>query len=99
MYGLPQAIAEAETARLAALAAGQTSAAVAATTLKSKLMGLLVERKEVTQKGPLEETDVDKLQEIKDVVDARLKRALEARQFTNPEPELPMQVHRRRVIG
>ena len=56
-YTLEAAILEAEDIRHEALADGNQGAAVSAATLKAKLAGHLVERKEV-RSGPLEEADI-----------------------------------------
>ena len=63
-YTLAVAINEADELRDEALKAGNHGAAVSAATLKGKLAGLLVERKEV-RTGPLEDADVHELQRLR----------------------------------
>jgi len=59
-YSMIDAFRESEEARQLAHSVGQAGAAVAAVTLRAKLGGLLVERKEV-RIGALEDTDLDEL--------------------------------------
>lgn len=96
-YSLAQAITEAEEARQDAKGNGQSSAAVAAVTLKAKLSGLLVEKKEVTTRGPLDDQDVAGLVAIRDEVNAKLQRAREALEMSGDQVAPP--VPARRVIG
>ena len=63
-YTLADAIREAEEIRLLAVAAGNLPAAATASTLKSKLAGHLVDRREI-KSGPLEESDVTELEELR----------------------------------
>lgn len=63
-YTLHDAILEADRLIGMAEAEGQSGAAVSAATLKAKLAGHLVERKEV-RSGPLEDADVQELQRVR----------------------------------
>jgi hypothetical protein len=96
-YTLADAMAEAEEVLDDAKALGQIGPAVSAVKLRAQLAGHLVEKKEVSTKTSLEETDVDSLLKIKAQVDAQLDRAREALGMTggavsNTPPA-------RRVIG
>ena len=75
---LDSCIADAEELMADAKALGQISAGVAAAKLRAQLSGHLVERKEVKQTGPLDETDVEKLVEIKAEVERKLAAAKDA---------------------
>lgn len=70
-YTLEDAMREAQEDRALAHGVGQAGAAVAATGLRAKLMGLLIERKEV-RVGLLEDTDLHELaamrERLRDVV-------------------------------
>lgn len=62
-YTLADAIAEAESLRALAEERGHTAAAITAATLKAKLAGHLIERKEI-KTGPLEDSDVEDLEAL-----------------------------------
>lgn len=96
-YTMAEALSEAEDARALARAEGQASAAVAAITLKAKLAGHLVERKEV-RSGPLDEADVAKLLALKAHIESEMAREKEVADLVGGHPEeTPRPV--RRVIG
>lgn len=63
VYGMREALAECDEAFTMARKQGQTSAMVAATTLKSKLTGLLVERRQIDYKnvGELSDAELESL--------------------------------------
>ena len=70
-YTLSKAMDEAENARRLAHDASQAGAAVAAVTLKSKLAGHLVEKREV-RVGALEDCDLEELLAMRDALRARV---------------------------
>ena len=69
-YTLSKAMDEAENARRLAHDASQAGAAVAAVTLKAKLSGHLIEKREV-RVGALEDSDLDELLAMRDELRAR----------------------------
>lgn len=62
-YTLADAIKEAEDLRAMAVEKGQVAAATQAASLKAKLAGHLIDRKEI-KSGPLEDTDVEELEAL-----------------------------------
>ena len=82
LYTLEDALAEADSHIELARDEGQASAAVAATTLKAKLVGLLVEKKEISHKGPLDTQDMAELEAIRDEANRRLAAAKAADDLT-----------------
>lgn len=62
-YGLAEAMAEVEEARQFAVSLDNPNAVIAAVSLKAKLNGLLIDRKEI-RTGPLEATTDDELDRI-----------------------------------
>lgn len=71
-FTLSAALAEADRANELAHSVGQAGAAVSAVTLKAKLAGLLVEKKEI-RSGPLEETDIFALLAMRDQIRQRIE--------------------------
>jgi hypothetical protein len=82
-FTMADAMGEAETARQLAHDASQAGAAVAAVTLKSKLAGLLVEKREI-RVGTLEESDLDELLAMRDRLRAEVA-ARDGRHGGEPE--------------
>lgn len=80
-FTLDDAIRESDENRLAALANGQTSAAVAATKLKAELSGHLTEKK-ADPKGSLDSLDVERLLELRALVEDKVERSREALAMT-----------------
>lgn len=76
VYGLEQAMAEAAEAMEICRNKEQGGAMVSAVVLRSKLNGLLIERKEV-RTGPLDDLPVDQLLAMQQAIDA-IRRAREA---------------------
>ena len=79
-----------------ARALGQASAEVAAIKLRAQLGGHLVERKEVSTKGTLEEADIAKLMALKREIDLRITLSKEAADLVGGTTTQPAQL--RRVI-
>lgn len=79
-----------------ARALGQTAAEVAAIKLRAQLGGHLVERKEVSTKGTLEEADIAKLMALKREIDLRITLSKEAADLVGGTTTQPAQL--RRVI-
>ena len=98
---LADCIAEANIWVADAQALGNTSAGVAATKLRAQLAGHLVERKEVSTKGQLDDMDIAALAKMRDeanrLIQVQVDAAAEAAALTGavvaPTPQL------RRVIG
>lgn len=93
---LEAAMAEAGALLEDAKALGQISAGVAAATLRAKLAGLLIEKKEV-RTGALEEVDLTKLAHMREQAERDLKAAEDAASVVGevPTPAAPV----RRAIG
>ena len=97
-YTLADAMTEAAEDRQLAIAGGQASAAVAATKLRAQLAGHLIERKETSNKGALDDTDVAVLVAMRDEMIIKLKRLQdEAAAVAGDLPPPPIPT--RRVIG
>lgn len=82
-YSRDDAIQEADEARLAALANGQSSATVAAIKLKAELSGHLADKK-ADAKGSLDDMDIEKLLELRKAVEDKVERSREALAMTGP---------------
>jgi len=91
-YSLAAAIDEADVLRDAALNAGNHGAAVSAATLKAKLAGLLVERKEV-RSGPLEDADVRELQRLRSELASSKASEQEALELVGAAPSPAASTH------
>lgn len=78
VYSVQDALREADEAAALAHTMGQASAAVAAVTLKAKLTGHLVEKKEILNKSPLDGQDTVALAKLRDEINERIARANEA---------------------
>jgi hypothetical protein len=74
-YTLADAIKEAEDLRAMAVEKGQVAAATQAASLKAKLAGHLIDRKEI-KSGPLEDTDVEDLEAL--LAELKRRKAAEA---------------------
>ncbi len=96
-YTLADALREAEEARELAHEKGQASAAASAVTLKSKLSGLLIEKKEITTKGELSDMDIAGLKRIRDEVALRIKASADADELTGSPSVVAPSL--RRVVG
>lgn len=77
-YGLEQAMMEAQEAFEVSKAKENGGAMVAAATLRAKLNGLLIDRKEV-RTGPLDEMDFESVRAMHDAIDT-IQRARQAKQ-------------------
>ena len=84
-YTLEAAMKEADIAYEAAHALGQTSTMVSAATLKAKLAGHLIERKEV-RSGPLEDADISELTRLRSELKAARERESHADDLVGSSP-------------
>lgn len=88
-YTLADAILEAEALREAAVESKSFAAATSAATLKAKLAGHLVEKKEI-KFGQLEQADVEELEALRDELRKRLseRRGIETAEDESNRPQL-----------